>query len=325
MCTFNGARFLKAQLASIAAQDRPPDELVICDDGSSDGSLEIIRDFARRARISTNILINEQTLGSTQNFEQAIRLCQSRIVALADQDDVWYPHKLRQIEDVFSRSMDTSSTARSSVTAAVFSDAELIDRNGRRLHDRLWRTLRFTLAEQRSVEQGEAVKVLLRHPVVTGATMAFRRELFDLMTPLPSTETHDRWISFLLATCGRVVAMPEPLMQYRCHPGQQIGAGPLSRHEAIAQASSRGSNFYEEEITRYQRFAEKLRQRRTAFTHAEKTLQEIDKKLSHLEHRARLPGPRLARIWPMFHELMRGNYWRYSGGWRSLAKDLVLR
>ena len=74
MCTFNGRRSLGAQLDSIVAQQRLPDELVICDDGSSDGSIEIIRQFAESAPFPTRLVVNAKNLGSTKNFEQAISL-----------------------------------------------------------------------------------------------------------------------------------------------------------------------------------------------------------------------------------------------------------
>src|SRR5256885_16928924 len=120
MCTFNGARFLGAQLASIATQERPPDELVVCDDGSSDGSVELVRAFALRASFSTRLVTNDIKLGSTKNFEKAISLCQGAIIALADQDDVWYPNKLGRIEKAFLQS---------SQIVLAFSDADLIDDN----------------------------------------------------------------------------------------------------------------------------------------------------------------------------------------------------
>src|SRR5690242_1846918 len=94
MCTFNGARFLPEQLESITAQTRLPDELVICDDRSADESLEIIRAFLDRPPFTVRLEINERNLGSTKNFEKAIGLCQGEIIALADQDDVWFPQKL---------------------------------------------------------------------------------------------------------------------------------------------------------------------------------------------------------------------------------------
>src|SRR5215469_5846511 len=107
MCTFNGARFFRGRPASIHKQDRPPDELVICDDGSSDGSIEIVTEFAQDSDFPIRLVINDENLGSSKNFEKAVSLCQGDIVALADQDDVWYRQKLRRIEKTFLRSEET--------------------------------------------------------------------------------------------------------------------------------------------------------------------------------------------------------------------------
>lgn len=145
MCTFNGARFLGAQLASIAAQDRPPDELVVCDDGSSDGSIEIVIQFARRSKFPVRLVVNDTNLGSTKNFEKAISLCRGAIVALADQDDVWYQHKLGRIEKAFLRSSET---------VLAFSDADLIDEESHSLGARLWPTFSFDRAEQTKCANG---------------------------------------------------------------------------------------------------------------------------------------------------------------------------
>src|ERR1700693_855066 len=161
MCTFNGGRFLGAQLASIAVQDRTPDELVVCDDGSSDGSAEIVREFARCAAFPTRFVINDKNVGSTKNFEKAISMCQGTIVALADQDDVWYRHKLGRIEKAFLRSHEVIS---------AFSDADMIDDDSQLLGARLWATFSFSRAEQIQFAKGHALNVLLKHPVVTGAT-----------------------------------------------------------------------------------------------------------------------------------------------------------
>src|SRR6266567_6944512 len=98
MCTYNGARFLREQLESIAAQSRLPDELVVCDDGSTDETVETIKAFVGRAPFAVRLEINSKNLGSTKNFEKAIGLCEGEIIALADQDDVWKPQKLAVLE-----------------------------------------------------------------------------------------------------------------------------------------------------------------------------------------------------------------------------------
>src|SRR5260370_27009832 len=94
MCTFNGARFLPEQLQSIALQTLQPSELVICDDGSTDGTVGILQSFALSARFPVRIFCNQETLGPARNFEKAIGLCDGEIISLCDQDDVWRPEKL---------------------------------------------------------------------------------------------------------------------------------------------------------------------------------------------------------------------------------------
>src|SRR5215207_2518174 len=95
LCTYNGEQYLQQQLDSFVAQSRPPDELVVCDDRSTDRTVPIVEDFAKRAPFRVELVINETNLGSTRNFEKAIGLCTGDIIFLADQDDVWLPEKLR--------------------------------------------------------------------------------------------------------------------------------------------------------------------------------------------------------------------------------------
>src|ERR1700761_4532631 len=95
LCTFNGELFLRQQLASIQQQTRLPDELLVCDDGSSDQTLTIVREFAASAPFPVKLFENEQNLGFAANFERAIRLCEGSLIALCDQDDIWYPTRLQ--------------------------------------------------------------------------------------------------------------------------------------------------------------------------------------------------------------------------------------
>jgi len=118
MCTYHGERFLAQQLASIAKQTRPPDELVVCDDRSSDRTVEILRDFAASVSHPVKIFENETNLGFVANFERAIQLCTGDLIALSDQDDIWYPERLELSEREFAAHPEVG---------LVFSDADLID------------------------------------------------------------------------------------------------------------------------------------------------------------------------------------------------------
>jgi len=314
MCTFNGSRFLPAQLESIAAQERLPDELIICDDGSSDGSDAIAADFAQHAPFPVRALKNEKNLGSTKNFEEAISLCRGSVVALADQDDIWYPHKLSSIESVFREIP---------APVAVFSDADLIEENSELTGLRLWKSFSFGPRDQSRFRNGEALRILIKHPVVTGATMAFRKEYVELLLPIPAKHVHDCWISFLLAACGTLRPIAEPLMQYRRHRRQQIGPGQSTLRGRFDRACSTGPRFYLDETVRFQQLHERLEQHREEFPYAAQALSEIERKITHREHRARLPRASVARIPKVLREMVNGGYWRYSEGWQSVAKDMA--
>lgn len=315
MCTFNGERFVRAQLESIAAQDRPPDELVVCDDGSSDASVEIVKEFAWRARFSTRVVVNDRNLGSTKNFEKAISLCHGTIIALADQDDVWYRHKLGRIEQAFLRSNEI---------VGAFSDADLIDDNSNWLGRCLWPSVSFHRGEQIEFASGGALNVLLKHPVVTGATMAFRRQYVDLLAPIPGKQIHDRWISLLLATRGKFAVISDRLVQYRQHQRQQLGPGPRTLRERTRRAMLTRASSYLEEIERLSEFRDRLEGYEAPSPDIERAGKEIARKICHLEHRARLPKIRVARIPSVLRQTLEGYYWRYSTGWSSIAKDLLL-
>jgi glycosyltransferase involved in cell wall biosynthesis len=120
MATYNGESFIHRQLDSLAQQTLPPAELIVCDDGSTDSTVNIVNDFSRSAQFPVVIVKNKKRLGFTANFLQAVRMCHGDFIAFCDQDDEWLPHKLRRILEI-SRESD----------ALLFAHAdELIDRNG---------------------------------------------------------------------------------------------------------------------------------------------------------------------------------------------------
>lgn len=94
MATYNGAKYLQEQLDSFVTQTRQPDELVVCDDGSSDATVEILRHFAAGAPFAVEIHENEVNLSHAKNFEKALSLCGGDVIFFSDQDEVWFPEKV---------------------------------------------------------------------------------------------------------------------------------------------------------------------------------------------------------------------------------------
>jgi hypothetical protein len=229
MTTYNGAAYLDEQLDSIASQTRPPDELVISDDASTDDSVAMLERYAARVPFPVRVLRAGRNMGVVRNVESAVTECRGELIALADQDDRWYPTKLAVLEEALTRD------ARNQL---AFTDADLIDADGRRLAGSLWEAVKFGSEDRRFVTGPDALFRLLASHFVTGATLAFRTELRDLAFPVPEIghelthdgrpfHLHDGWLAIVAATRGRVVPIAARSLAYRLHEAQHTGVPPI--------------------------------------------------------------------------------------------------
>jgi len=319
MCTYNGARFVGEQLASIAAQTRPPDELVVCDDRSTDATIECIREFARTAPFPVRVFENDKNIGSTKNFERAVELCEGDFIAVADQDDVWLPEKLRRLEEALANES----------TALAFTDGEVVDESLRPLGQRVWQTIRFGEEEQRLFREGRAFAVLLDHNVVTGAAMALKAEFKKLILPFPNDLTHDGipvihdwWTALIIAAVGDVSFVSEPLFKYRQHAGQQMGVmSERDEQTPSFRAAARRRNTFSADVRYVRAILERLSGVEGVRANV---LPDLEARLTHLETRAAMPERRSQRIAPVLRELFARRYHLYSNGLASAAKDFWL-
>jgi glycosyltransferase involved in cell wall biosynthesis len=320
MCTYNGAEFVTEQLDSIAAQTRLPDELIVCDDGSTDATVECIRQFARSASFPVRLVVNERNLGSTKNFESAIALCEGDLIALADQDDFWFPDKLRRLEQALT---DKN-------IGLAFTNGEVVDASLNSLGQSVWESIRFGEREQKLLCEGHAFAVLLDHNVVTGAALAMKAELRELVLPIPNDLVHDGipvlhdwWAALLVAAVAKISFVPELLFKYRQHSAQQMGV-INSREDGNEQwavrlsGSVRRKNTFSAEIHYLRTIFERLSSFSTARANV---LSGLEARLKHLETRAAMPENRTQRVAPVLRELLGRRYHLYSNGLASAAKD----
>ncbi|MBF0423822.1 MAG: glycosyltransferase family 2 protein [Magnetococcales bacterium] len=215
MCTYNGAAFLAQQLESIARQSLLPGELVVCDDGSRDGTREILREFQKNAPFPVRITCNETNMGTVRNFEQAISQCRGKIVFLSDQDDLWHPDKVRLFMELFHADPDVTM---------IMTDAEVIDGHGRSRGHTIWQSVQLTPKKQEMFRRGRSLNVLVRSQLVFGSTMAFRKTSMDSsLYPFPAGFFHDEWIALLHAGLGQIAILESPLTFYRVHEKNQSG------------------------------------------------------------------------------------------------------
>ncbi len=308
MCTYNGAEFLPAQLESIAAQTRPADEIVICDDGSTDDTTLLI---------SGNVLHkNEKNLGTVKNFEKAIGLCSGDVIVLSDQDDVWREDKLALIERAFQKGPNVG---------LVFSDADIVDEQLNLLGRRMWDEVGFDAHKKKLVAQGRALEVLITGWTVSGATMAFRSKYAKLALPIPTTipMIHDGWIALTVAAVSDVAIIDEPLIKYRQHQRQQIGApAQKSQKQPGAREALKRRNSSADLQCILDTLHDRLSTQGNGFD-CRNALAFAGNYSRHLDVRANLPQRRLNRVPAVLRELLSWRYHEYANGFKSAAKDLV--
>lgn len=323
LCTYNGAQYLREQLTSFIGQTRLPDELLVCDDASTDATVKLIQDFSTSAPFPVICHSNKANLGSTKNFERAISLCTGDIIFLSDQDDVWLPHKIERIESEFLRSQDVG---------LVFSDPDLVDDELRPLNDRLWN---YTFPPNRRADADSAAfyKTLLQGNVVTGATAAFRSQFVRDFIPMPESLTnlvHDAWIALFISVSAEIAFINEPLIRYRQHASQQIGVNwNIERDGVLRECFNAALEFtksqrgvLEEISTRPDHFPSLMKGGKIANA-LPASISAVEGRIVHLENRLKINRGRAGRIPLIVQELLTGRYRRYSRGWLSAAKDLI--
>lgn len=290
-------------------QQRLPFELLACDDASSDLTINILEDFATRAPFRVTIVRNPTRLGVVGNFSQAIAACQGDIIALADQDDYWHPEKLTRLVE----------TLENPATLAAFSDAQVVGPERTPLGFTMWKRVHFTPYEQSKLAQPDGFRVLLKHHIVTGATMAFKSELRELALPIPATWAHDAWLALIAAAYGRLQPIPAPLIDYRQHDENVVGGRKRSLFkDAWTALRMERSEWYQKEIGRWQYLKDHL-------TTNPNTAVALDEKIAHLKTRACLPKNRWQRLPYIWRELTAGRYTAYARNWGSVAIDVLLR
>jgi glycosyltransferase involved in cell wall biosynthesis len=316
MCTYNGSKYIVDQLKSFINQTRLPNELVVCDDASKDDTVEIIQGYVQKCPFPIRIFSNSTNLGPTKNFEKAIELTTGDIVLLSDQDDVWHNEKIQRMGEMFQQCPQM---------AGVFTDANVVDERLNAMGYRMWQRVRFTDREQQLVLSGQAHRVLLKHYVVTGASMAFRAEFKPLILPIPTCWFHDAWIALLLAFASRLSIIQEPLVFYRQHTTNVIGARVKKLWDEVPKARKVDrSRYYQEEIERLEQLHTRLR-RCACYTASRSNLDQVEAKLEHLRRRAGMPKNRFFRLPIIFCELVSLRYRRFAKNWQSVLMDMFWR
>lgn len=318
LCTHNGAVFVREQLLSILNQRVPAQEIIVSDDASTDDTVGVVQavmaDWSAAGAPAPAIVVlrNETALGVTANFEQALSACSGDILVLSDQDDVWEPEKLSLIVAAFQANPPVD---------LVFSDARMVDALGAPLGVLLFETLGISRNERELFAERRAFDALLRRNIVTGATAALRRELVQRSTPFPSSWVHDEWLAIVAAAQSDIHMIDRPLIDYRQHGGNQIGASSLTASSAIVRLRTSRTGRNRRLLERAQALAERMPELQP--TPSAERVRLAQQKLAHERRRSAYPASRLRRIAPVWRAWRSGGYRRFGLGAQDVLRDLI--
>jgi hypothetical protein len=315
MCVYNGALFLEKQLDSIAAQTERPRSMVILDDGSTDGSWDLLTRWAAEAPFPVRLERNSPNLGVVKNFEKACGLVQEHIVFLADQDDLWYPDKLATFVDHFAADPELG---------LLHSDADLIDDDGRPMRRRLFETLLVTAHERAMVACGSAYKAYAKRNLVTGAACAFRRGLLDQAIPFEPRIIHDEWLALVAALVSKVRLLDTCTMAYRLHGANTVGLPlPTWGWRIRTTWTAFTAPTRPRQLERAQALDAVIDWARSTAT-APEAIEYLQGAAGHARFRAELPANAWLRVNRIWQERRAGHYHAWSNGPVSMLHDLLV-
>ncbi|MGL4347430.1 MAG: glycosyltransferase family 2 protein [Chitinophagaceae bacterium] len=205
IATYNGEKYIKEQLDSILYQIGEDSEVIISDDGSTDKTLDIIREYSDD-RIK--IFINQGRKGYTKNFENALKHSTGDYIFLSDQDDVWLPNKV----DIILKNIQENQL--------ILTDAWICDDNLNSIKK---------LSEWRRYKSGYIDN--LYKGVYVGCTMAFNRNMLSFFLPIPNNIIgHDVWFGLLAELKYSIRYIDVPLIYYRRHNQTFSTSGTKSKN-----------------------------------------------------------------------------------------------
>jgi glycosyltransferase involved in cell wall biosynthesis len=225
LCTYNGEKFIEQQLKSIFNQSLAVSEIIICDDASTDKTVDIISKFELKYPTIIQLYKNEINLNCVKNFEKAIQLTTGDYIFLSDQDDVWQADKVEKTINYFLQNPTAEG---------VFTDAFLIDDNNKRIEN--YSLLQCCIFNAEMLEQcGSFWNTYQQYNnMVTGATLCIKKVVKEFIFPFPVIPQfyHDEWIALHLAKRNTLQLLNEKLISYRIHQQQQVGTGIIERYQA---------------------------------------------------------------------------------------------
>lgn len=217
LSTWNGERWLGELLASLERQSFADWELLVRDDGSQDQTNKLVLEWQRsHPHQLTQFLTDGQHLGSTASFSRLVELSHAPYLMFCDQDDIWFPEKIEMSMAAIQLLEQAHGYSR---PLLVHTDMAVVDADKQLTSVSFWEARGFDVQQRK--------QAYLLNNVVSGCACLFNRAAADMAFPVPvGAMQHDRWLALVCAWFGFIRPIAQPLMFYRQHGQNEIGAEP---------------------------------------------------------------------------------------------------
>lgn len=218
MAVYNGERFLAEQIDSILQQDTDEWHLTISDDGSTDNSSAIIRQYINDFPEKISQAFPPQRFGDAKkHFFWLMKNCSAEYLLFCDQDDVWHADKVSKTVAALHTSEELWGKQ---TPVLVFTDQTVVDEELREIAPSM-------MALQQQDPDVRDYRSLLIRNVVTGCTVGINAAMAALAARCAAPERtlmHDWWLGLVAARFGKMVYRNESSMLYRQHSRNSVGA-----------------------------------------------------------------------------------------------------
>lgn len=228
LATYNGGKFLPAQIDSILNQTFKDYRILIRDDGSTDNTLEIVKSYAERFPEKITLLEISTVLQSpTHNFSTLIENSSAPYLLLSDQDDIWLPNKIAISLDKLRQLERQTSTTH---PLLVHTDLKVVQHNLNEISPS------FLSFSGLNPSRNKFNNLLIQN-IITGCTIIFNRSLANLATPIPpDAQMHDWWLALAAGAFGKIDFVEIPTVLYRQHEDNTLGATGFNIKNVYAKA-----------------------------------------------------------------------------------------
>lgn len=312
LCTYNGERYIAEQINSILTQTIPPKEIIISDDGSMDQTLKIANSLLRHSPVEYKIIKNTGNQGVTGNFCNAISRCSENIIFTSDQDDVWVNNKAEIILKIFENN---------NKALLVFSNGELVDQNLKPLNCDMWKSVKINTE---MLERDTWFEYMLNRCFVTGAAMAFKRELFSENEKIPSSWLHDGWLAWKAVAKEGLVPCQDKLILYRQHGDNVVGMSSVTSITRIKGYLNNFKTIKDTHAIRYSRYTELKDE--MGYVFSEQQQKELNECISFWKDlvESDKSKKRLTRIKIIGKHVKNGDFKKYFNGKKGAIRELLL-